>query len=149
MTKLCRLRSERQSLEALLRPPSIPVLARSQLPSPSQAHLPAIDTSLLSSSEITILESLNASSLTPATISSCINRLSASVGPTIDAFADGVHKIAQYRDAAERVSGRVLSICAQKLEERDRGRRRCAVGETGESSDDLIGVLRSLSKIER
>jgi hypothetical protein len=54
--------------------------------------------------------------------------------------------MAQYRDAAERVSGRVLGICAQKLEERDREGRWNAVGETRE---DLTGVLRSLGRIER
>jgi hypothetical protein len=101
-----------------------------------------------------VLESLNTTSTYPADLSARINRICASIGPTIDAFADGVHTIAQYRDAAERISGGVLRICAENLEERDRrGRGRAAgIAETGNSTPghgDLTGVLRSLSRIER
>lgn len=144
-----RLKSERKSLEALLRPPSIPSVLRDNPRSSSHVNPPTLDNSLLSHSDISILETLNTSSTNPATISSRINNLSATLGPSIDAFADGVHKVAQYRDAAERVSSHVLSICAQKLEERDKEGRRRAVGAAGDASDDLTGVLRSLSKIER
>ncbi|ERF74692.1 hypothetical protein EPUS_00822 [Endocarpon pusillum Z07020] len=144
-----RLKSERKSLEALLRPPSIPSVPRDNPRSSSHVNPPTLHNSLLSHSDISILETLNTSSASTATISSRINNLSATIGPSIDAFADGIHKVAQYRDAAERVSSRVLSICAQKLEERDKEGRRRAVGAAGDVSDDLTGVLRSLSKIER
>jgi hypothetical protein len=46
----------------------------------------------------------------------------------------------------------VLSICAGKLEERDREGRRRAAGVMGAGAgpaDDLTGVLRSLGRIER
>ena len=147
------LKSERQSLESLLRPPLIPSISQDALQLPPHAHPPAIDTSLLSFSDTEILESLRTTSVHPTTVSSRINNISSSLGPTIDAFADGIHKIVQYREAAESMSGKVLSICAEKLEERDRqGKRRAGNWEPGDSSsghDDLTGVLRSLSKIER
>ena len=85
-------------------------------------------------------------------ISSRINSLLASLGPTTDAFADGMHQIAQYRDAADNVAGRVLRMCADKLEDREKEGRRHALGEAAEMSttkDELRGVLRSLSRLER
>jgi kinetochore protein Mis13/DSN1 len=146
---LSRLKSERQSLEALLRPPSIPAISPQPSQSSSHAHPTPIDPTLLSPSDASILESLNSNSIPPATISSRINTVTASLGPTIDAFADGIHKINQYRDAAERVAGRTLGICAEKLEERDKEGRRRAVGEPPRARESLGGVLRSLSRIER
>jgi kinetochore protein Mis13/DSN1 len=85
-------------------------------------------------------------------VSSRINFISASLGPTIDAFADGMHQIAQYRDAADNVAGRVLKMCAGKLEDREKEGRRHALGETAEIStikDELGCVLRSLSRLEQ
>jgi hypothetical protein len=75
-------------------------------------------------------------------VSSRINFISASLGPTIDAFADGMHQIAQYRDAADNVAGR----------DREKEGRRHALGETAEIStikDELGCVLRSLSRLEQ
>jgi hypothetical protein len=63
-----------------------------------------------------------------------------------------MHQIAQYREAADTVAGRVLKICADKLEDSEKEGRRHALGEAAEIStpkDELGAVLRSLSKLER
>jgi kinetochore protein Mis13/DSN1 len=85
-------------------------------------------------------------------ISTRLNSINASLGPTIDAFADGMHQIAQYRDAADSVAVRVLKVCADKLQDREKEGRRHALGEATEintTQDELGGVLRSLSRLTR
>jgi hypothetical protein len=50
------------------------------------------------------------------------------------------------------VAGQVLKLCADKLEDREKQGRRHALGEAAETStakDELGGVLRSLSRLER
>ena len=75
-----------------------------------------------------------------------------SLGPTIDAFTDGVHHIGQYRDAAERVANKALSISAELLDERDRKALAKATGEEEKEKkvgrESLGGVLRGLSRLE-
>ena len=76
----------------------------------------------------------------------------ASIRPTVDAFADGLHQIGQYRDAADSLARKVLGICAQKLDDREKEGRRRALGEISgapTSKEDFGHVLRSLSKLER
>ena len=113
-----------------------------------------IDRSLLSESDSLLLDSLSADAQTaPATLDNRLGNLASSLGPIVDLFVDGVNKVAQYREAADRVAGRMLRMCAEKLEERDHEGRRRAFGPEGLDSekthDDLAGVLRSLSRIER
>lgn len=70
--------------------------------------------------------------------------------PSVDAFADRVHKVAQYRDAADNVASRVLSIAAEKLAEREDDSRRRAQPERDRSPRrDLGSVLRGLSRADR
>ena len=70
----------------------------------------------------------------------------------MDAFADGVHKISQYRDAAERVASKTLAISADVLEERDRDAQRKATGDADRAPkggrESLGGVLRGLSRLD-
>jgi len=146
------LKSERHALEAVLKPPSIRTLSPQKPHTPSHAHPPSINTSLLSPSDLKILDSLQTSSINPTRITSRLNTLTTSIGPTIHAFTDNIHRVAQYRDAADQVSSAVLSICAGKLEERDREGRSRATGLTAGGaalSGDLTAVLRSLGRIER
>jgi hypothetical protein len=49
-----------------------------------------------------------------------LTKLSLSLEPNIDLFTDGVHKIEQYRNTADRVADRVLGTAAKRLDERDR-----------------------------
>ena len=116
---------------------------------------PRIDRSLLSASDAHILgqtlrtdstrpnSSSDASSIShlnaidPNTVSARVNSLTSSLAPTIDAFADGVHKLAMYCQTADRLAGNVLAVCAEKLEERDReGKRRAwAMGKVKEEEE--------------
>lgn len=155
--RLFRLQGEKASLESLLRPPSIPQISASLTQSvhshPSQ-KLHVIDRSFLSASDVTLLELLSeGTKATPAAIEGRLSHMATSLGPAIDSFADGIHKISQYRDSADRVADRVLALCSEKLEQRDHDGRRKALGlkehETEKADVDLGGVLRSLSRLER
>lgn len=81
---------------------------------------------------------------TPAALEAHLTRLSDSLEPSIDLFADGVHKIEQYRNTAERVADRVLGTASKRLEERDREGRKQVGGEgigVGDVLRGLAGVL--------
>ena len=151
LTSDCRLQADRQSLEALLRPPSLPLISRK--PSKGLSEHPSIDLKLLSPLDARLLSSLASTSTASMTISTSLNSMTASLGPTIDAFADGVHQIGQYCEATENVAGKVLGICAEKLEDREKEGRRRAIGvgngDFSTSKDEFGGVLRSLSRLER
>ena len=140
---MCRLRSEKDALEALLRPPSIPDLPN--------AEGDTIDQETLSESDANIVRSLRSTSDLSAEIASRVNKVTSNLGPAIDTFADGVHKINQYRLGADSIASQVLSICAEKLAERERAGRRKALGVEDDRSPgrDLSSVLRGLSKAER
>ena len=55
-------------------------------------------------------------------------------------FADGVHKMEQYRQTAERVADRVLGTAAKRLEERDRSAK-ARVGTQGIGVGDVLRGL--------
>jgi len=64
--------------------------------------------------------------------------------PNIDLFADGLHKIEQYTNTANRVADRVLGTAAQRLEERERESKRQVQSEgigVGDVLRGLAGVL--------
>jgi kinetochore protein Mis13/DSN1 len=83
-------------------------------------------------------------------IESRVDQIFDKLEPNIDAFADGVHKVAQYRDAADNVASRVLSIAAEKLaEQENEGRRRAQPERDRSPRRDLGSVLRGLSRIDR
>ncbi|RMZ75520.1 hypothetical protein DV738_g5413, partial [Chaetothyriales sp. CBS 135597] len=138
-----RLRAEKEALEALLRPPSVP-----KVPQPDAAA--ALDTCLLSDSDKAAHESLTASTNMAQDIASRLNALRQTLGPTVDLFASSVHSINQYREAADDVATRVLSLCAQKLQDREKeGRRRAAEkGANPSPRADLAAVLRGLSRLD-
>ncbi|KAJ5950182.1 uncharacterized protein N7479_008595 [Penicillium vulpinum] len=138
-----KLHKERQSLNALLRQPTIPtVKAKLQSDNQQKDKQPSrtsqreeIDTSLLDPSQQAILESLNLTNqppegessipsssrppITPSAVSAQLSRITSGLAPTLDAFAAGVHDIELYRASADTVSSRILRICSQQLEERD------------------------------
>src|ERR1700743_1116957 len=115
----CRLRLEKEALESFLQPPTVPP--------PQQPRGPSeIYRSLLSETEAAALDSI-ASRNNPTCsdeISRRVNGLLESIGPTLDQFADGVHRIGQYQTAADNIAGRVLAICAEKLTEREKEGRK-------------------------
>lgn len=142
-----RLRANRAALESLNQPPSIPD-AEEIAPDPS---LVDSDRSLLSPEDAALLDTLKAASSSTMTVQNRLDMISASLGPTIDSFADGIHKIGQYRNAADNIAGRALAICAEKLAEKEnQGRPNMAQDEQQASPGTQLGnVLRSLSRVER
>jgi kinetochore protein Mis13/DSN1 len=80
---------------------------------------------------------------TPTALQSHLTTLSQSLEPSIDLFADGVHKIEQYRSTAERVADRILSTASKRLDERDREVKQ-RVGAEGIGVGD---ILRGLSGV--
>jgi kinetochore protein Mis13/DSN1 len=134
-------------------PPPPPPTIQAPIPTLSD-----IDTSLLDPSQAAILAALqfplDSSSdaqppssaftfTTPSALQTHIINLSQSLEPNIDVFADGVHKIEQYRNTAERVASKILGTAAQRLEQRDReGKEK--VGSEGIGVGD---VLRSLAGV--
>ncbi|OAL27234.1 hypothetical protein AYO20_09832 [Fonsecaea nubica] len=146
-----RLRSEKEALENLLRPPKIPSLHELDVPtSPSQAD--QLARTLLDEADATALDSI-APQVSPTTdqISRRLGDILESMGPTVDKFADGIHRIAQYRTAADGVAGRALAMCAEKLTRREKEGTKKALGVRMGTSPprDLGGVLRSLSRADR
>ncbi|KAJ5594010.1 uncharacterized protein N7459_000218 [Penicillium hispanicum] len=184
-----RLQKERHALNALFRQPAIPrVDATGPDPStdpsklkrrPTKSSNEQIDSSLLDPSQQAIFASLDPSSTKPApegesstssaprppmppsAVSSRLSRVAANLAPTLDAFAAGVHDIELYRASADAVSSRILSTCAQRLEERDmrNTQQRLAIeGSDNERSPELLPqrpredlgvILGALSRVER
>lgn len=187
-----RLQRERHSLNALLRPPSIPrvkppIPKESDEKEPSQRQPSAsqtdeVDLSILDLSQQKILSSLqqpvtgspsgqSESSfppIPPSAVSSRLARIADGLGPTLDSLAAGVHDVELYRSMSDRVSSRVLRICAERLDERDarNAMHRVAIegeGEgdedskekgvarlrRGEQREDLGIILGALSRVER
>ena len=171
-----RLQKERQSLNALLRPPSVPRIT----PKPdttTSTSTSQVDPSHLDPSQQHILSLLQpqpspsadansqtptpANSLppiTPAAVSSRLSRLTDSLGPTLDTLASGVHDIELYRSMSDRVSAQVLRICAERLDERDVRNAAHWLGVEGEDTatrlrekprEDLGLILGALSRVER
>ncbi|KAI4665582.1 uncharacterized protein J4E78_003044 [Alternaria triticimaculans] len=116
----------------------------------STPTLSDIDTSLLDPAQAAILSSLQSSQIQPPTsaftftsptaLQSHLTSLADSLEPHIDLFADGVHKIEQYRATAERVADRVLGTAAKRLEERDREAKE-RVGTEGIGVGDILRGL--------
>ncbi|KAF2199683.1 hypothetical protein GQ43DRAFT_442279 [Delitschia confertaspora ATCC 74209] len=79
----------------------------------------------------------------PAALQSRLTSLSQSLESNIDLLADGIHKMEQYRNTAERAADRVLSAAARTLEERERAVRE-SVGSEGIGVRD---VLRGLARV--
>lgn len=116
-----------------------------------------VERSLLSEAEAAALDSIAlAGNPTSADqISQRVNEILESIGPTIDQFADGVHRLGQYQTAAEDVAGRTLALCAEKLTEREKQGRKSALATSGQMQQqdtppkDIASVLRSLSRADR
>lgn len=200
-----RLQRERHSMNALLRPPSIPRIKppipkpdepsqpdSAQPPRPSETNT-KIDLSLLDPSQQKLLASLEPTTaqapepepsssstsnttptplppIPPSAVASRLSRITNNLAPTLDSLAAGIHDIELYRSMSDRVSSRVLRICAERLDERDarNAMYRLAIegSSDGESEDgsgskkekvalrerpreDLGVILGALSRVER
>ncbi|KAF2746127.1 hypothetical protein M011DRAFT_468986 [Sporormia fimetaria CBS 119925] len=164
-----RLEEEQAAWESIsssaLTPPPPPSLAN---PFPT---LSSIDTSLLDPSQAAILTTLRTQTqqppdpsdstqqpqphpptstfkftfTTPESLNTHLSNLALSLEPNIDQLADGLHKIQQFRNTAERVADRVLCTAAKKLEERDKERKE----EAGTQGIGVGDVLRGLAGVLR
>jgi kinetochore protein Mis13/DSN1 len=161
LTFACSLNEEESAWKTLLKPPKPEEPAhQSQQPRPeerrprlqSQKLDPsfAIDTTLLDPKQLSLLGYLDPplTASTTATQSSLATKVSARIEtltsnlePSIDAFADGVHRLSQYNMSAARIADRVKNIWAQRLEKRDvEARSHGGNGEVGGRD-----ILRALS----
>jgi kinetochore protein Mis13/DSN1 len=154
------LEEEKAAWEALAALPTPPALPPIPTTTPTFAD---IDASLLDSQQASILATLQilqtpqpaeSSSepspstftfTTPAALQAHLENLSLSVEPNIDLFADGVHKIEQYRNTAERVADRVLGTASKRLEERDKESKE-KVGSEGIGVGDVLRGLAGVLK---
>ncbi|KAK5310732.1 hypothetical protein LTR70_009267 [Exophiala xenobiotica] len=107
-----RLRSEKDALEALLRPPSILDLPTRENDSDSDVNLEA-----LSESDADILRSLNSNANLSADIASRVNKVTSDLGPAVDIFADGVHKINHYRMGGDGIASQRNWLTEKEQEE--------------------------------
>lgn len=153
-----RLEEEKAAWDSLQK--SAPSVAPAEEPSDAPAiTLADIDASLLDPAQAAILSQLQLpptseeqppssaftfTFTTPSALQSHLTKLSQSLEPNIDLFADGVHKIEQYRNTAERVADRILGTAAKRLEERDRDVKARAGADgigVGDVLRGLAGVL--------
>ncbi|TIA38018.1 hypothetical protein D6C78_04309 [Aureobasidium pullulans] len=165
--ELARLQEEKRAWDDLLTSTSPP--KDSTTPAETEAsssHMQldisptAIDPSLLDPSQADLLQtllsgiSLNSSepSTTPAPTSTLestkqrIGTIASTLEFKIDKLADGAHKLEQYRAGAQRLADHLLSVGAEKLEERDKSVREKSSASTGGQVDSLER-LRGLSRV--
>lgn len=153
------LEEEKAEWEALA---AVPDSSLAMLSTQTGTHtLADIDNSLLDSEQAAILAALQSSQpsqpaqssdlpstftfTTPAALQTHLEKLSLSLEPNIDLFADGVHKIEQYRNTAERVADRVLGTASKRLEERDK-ESKAKVGSEGIGVGDVLRGLAGVLK---
>ncbi|KAF2453618.1 Mis12-Mtw1 protein family-domain-containing protein [Lineolata rhizophorae] len=163
-----RLQEEKRSWDTLLKDSSAALSQSSKAKakaSPgedSERKITQIDASLLDDpAQVEILSSLaeslsfaqapslsqappsGTSSLIPqyvAEIQSRVRHVTSTLEPTVDIFADGIHKLSQYRLAADRVADRILGSAVQQLEERDRAAKERA-GTEGIGTKEVLRAL--------
>lgn len=143
--EIARLQGEKASWEKIVSS------ASSSTPiAPSEANISSIDRALLDDpSQAAILDTLKSSESLPASIATRLQKITSDLEPQIDAFADGIHRIGQYRISAERVANRILSSAAQKFERRDQAAKEAA-GTAGVGAREVLSALASvLNRQER
>ncbi|EKG15634.1 Mtw1 kinetochore complex DSN1 [Macrophomina phaseolina MS6] len=83
-------------------------------------------------------------SISQSELETRLQAITASLEPRIDLFADGLHKLMQYRAVAERVADSILASAADRLEEREKEAKKAAGTEnigTGDVLRALAGAL--------
>lgn len=145
----CRLQDEKRCWEDLLSSSSGNSADPSSTnpdakPEPMATEsIPTVDSAILDgSSQAAILPQYSAASATASSeaLQSRLRHMTATLEPQIDLFADGVHRVGQYRLAAERVADRILGAAADRLEQRDRAVK-AQGGTEGTGVDDALRAL--------
>jgi kinetochore protein Mis13/DSN1 len=143
LTGFKRLKQERDQWKALAKsPPSLPPIIP---PNAQQIELSHIDASLLSPEQANILATISSFTALDLRdqVAKQVQDLLSGLEIRVDQFADGVHKLEQYKDTAGRAGSRILSVSAVRLEERDRVEKEAV----GTRDLPMQEVLRSLSRI--
>ncbi|KIW03699.1 uncharacterized protein PV09_05014 [Verruconis gallopava] len=73
-------------------------------------------------------------------IAARMQAINSNLEPQIDMFADGLHRVGQYRLAAERVADRLLGTTARKLEIREKESQK-ATGTSSMGSKEVLSAL--------
>jgi kinetochore protein Mis13/DSN1 len=138
-----RLKEERDEWKALARPP--PCLTPLFPDDSTELSHAQIDTSLLDPEQASILATVAESSALSLRneVSDRLKSIHAGIEFKVDYFADGVHKLEQYLEAAGRVADKIQAIGAVRLEERDKTEKEAV----GTRDLPMQEVLRSLSRI--
>jgi kinetochore protein Mis13/DSN1 len=140
---LGRLKQERDQWKSLAKsPPSLPPI----VPPNAQEIKPSdIDASFLSPEQANILATVSSFTALDLRdqVAKQVQDLLSGLEFKVDQFADGVHKVEQYKDTAGRAASKILSISAVRLEERDRQEKEAV----GTRDLPMQEVLRSLSRI--
>lgn len=130
----------------LLSPSQAAILDALQLPTTTNPQPSMLTTTTTPTSTPTSTIHPPTSSFTftsPTALTSHLATLAASLEPTIDLFAHGVHSIEQYRRTAERVADAVLGSASRTLEERERHVK----GRVGAEGIGVGDVLRGLAGV--
>ncbi|KAI5206072.1 hypothetical protein E4T39_02730 [Aureobasidium subglaciale] len=166
--ELARLQVEKRAWDDLLsstcpKPPA--PTTESEAPSQTQLDISphSIDPSILDPSQADILQtllsgiSLNSSKPNSSTTTSTaptttlestktrITTMTSTLEFKIDKLADGAHKLEQYTAGAQKLADHVLSVGAEKLEERNKIVREKSQGASGQV--DALERLRGLSRV--
>ncbi|KAI9812909.1 MAG: hypothetical protein M1827_004427 [Pycnora praestabilis] len=141
--QLKRLQEERAAWEALSTsasalPPLPPPI--STIPTPSE-----IDASLLDPEQAAFLNTLLTQRDIASSTQNRIQSITSQLEFQVDQFADGVHKLDQYRVTADRIADQILAQCADSLAKREEDGKESA----GTAELPVQEVLRSLSRMER
>ncbi|KAF2666527.1 hypothetical protein BT63DRAFT_481040 [Microthyrium microscopicum] len=142
--KLKELQDEIEHLEAEektwkeLLPKSKPVTKPTSEPDSSE-----INQELLSDSQRAIMSSLKLSTSSndsTQAISARIQAIAGKLEPTVDAFADGIHRLGTYADTAGQIADRIKGIWAKRLERRDE-EAKASSGSADIASRDVLRAL--------
>ena len=138
------MRTEHQSWQTILKTAAPPRTQPKEPPTPTPSYHPStIDADALGDeTQAAILQTLLSTTCPPPDLSSRLQRLAGKLEPAIDSFADGVHRIAQYRLQAERVAERILGDTSARLERREREIQK-ASGAGPVDGKALLGALAS------
>ena len=118
--------------------------------------LASIDASALDPAQANILASLRPAKSDDAKcdesledITSRLRKINSSLEPQIDEFAYGIHRLSQYRAAAERVADKILGTTAQQLDARDREAKQVTGTSAVEARDVLSALAGALNERAR
>ncbi|KAI9751375.1 MAG: hypothetical protein M4579_006098 [Chaenotheca gracillima] len=138
-----KLEEEREAWESLKKP--LTKTSTSKLPTDIVPSPGTIDSSLLDPEQAGILSSLSTNKDIVASTGSDLKEIASTLEFKVDQFAEGVHRLGQYQETADRVASRVLALAATRLDRREREK----LARAGTAEMPIQEVLRSIATLER